>query len=85
MTTIHPVKAKKTSEAMVTIPLSALRCILRYPKEGKILCEINTDSLIRENKADTLDEIINEGRLDYALGNFTSHSSAASLVSDLHS
>lgn len=85
MSTLHAGKTKKKSEAIVTVPLSALRCILRYPKEGKILCEINTDSLIRENKADTLDEIINESRLDYALGNFTSHSTAKSLVSDLHS
>jgi hypothetical protein len=85
MTIIRPVKTKKTSEAMVTIPLSALRCLLQYPKEGKILCEINTDSLKRANTADTVDEIINEARLDYALGDFTSHNSAGSLISELHS
>ena len=76
---------QKTQEAMIRIPLSALRCILRYPKEKKIICEINTKDIKRLNKAETIDEIINEARLDYALGNFTTHSSLKSLLNELHS
>jgi len=75
--------SKKTKEAMVKIPLSALRCILRYPKENKIVCEISTKDIKRMNNAETLDEIINEARLDYALGNFSSHKSAKSLITEL--
>ena len=75
---------KKTSkEAMVEIPLSALRCILRYPKEKKIICEINLADIKRKDKGETIDEIINESRLDYALGNYTAHTSAKSLLSEL--
>ena len=76
---------KRTGEAMVKIPLSALRCVLRYPKEKKIICEINTEAMKRVNKAKTLDEIINEARLDYALGNYKTFTSAKDLIAELHS
>ncbi len=82
-------KAKKRKkypkEAMLEIPLSAVRCVLRYPKEKKAICEIDLASIKRRDKADTLDEIINEARIDYALGNFTAHSSAKSLIDELNS
>ena len=86
MANLNPVKTQiDTDEAIVKIPLSALRCILRYPKENKIVCEINTDGIKRLNEAETLDEIINEARLDYALGNYKSFSSAKDLIAELHS
>lgn len=31
-----------SSEPLIIIPASALRCILKYPKEKKIICEIST-------------------------------------------
>lgn len=84
-----PVKTMKTKkrvqEAMVNIPLSALRCILRYPKENKIICEINTEGIKRLNEAETLDEMINEARLDYALGNYKTFTSAKDLMAELNS
>lgn len=76
---------KRTDKAMVKIPLSALRCILRYPKEKKIVCEISTNDLKRLNEAETLDEIINEARLDYAFGKHKSFTSAKDLIAELHS
>lgn len=86
MANLNPVKTqKRTDEAMVKIPLSALRCILRYPKENKIICEISTKGIKRLNEAETLDEIINEARLDYALGKYKTFSSAKKLIAELHS
>lgn len=73
----------KGKEAMVQIPLSALRCILSYPKEKKIICEISTKAIKRVNDAKTLDEIINEARMDYTRGDYTSHRSAKSLIAGL--
>lgn len=70
---------------MVNIPLSAMRCILRYPKENKIICEINTEGIKRLNEAETLDEMINEARLDYALGNFKTFTSTKELMAELNS
>ena len=86
MADLNPIKTQKgTNEAMVKIPLSALRCILRYPKERKIICEISTEGIKRLNEAETLDEIINEARLDYALGSYKTFSSTKDLIAELHS
>ncbi|MEK7189882.1 MAG: hypothetical protein AAB666_02780 [Patescibacteria group bacterium] len=74
---------KKTSEAMVNIPLSAFRYLSKYPRENKIVVEITLDEMKRVNSAETLDEIINEARLDYALGNYTTYKTAKSLISAL--
>ena len=85
MANLHPVKTqKRTDEAMVNIPLSSLRYLSRYPREKKIVREISTDDIKRVNKAKTLDEIINEARLDYALGKYKTFTSAKELIADLH-
>lgn len=76
-------KDKYIKEAMVKIPLSALRCILRYPKENKIICEISIKDIKCLNKGKTTDEIINESRLDYALGNYKTFSKAKNLIAEL--
>ena len=77
--------SKRTKEAMVNIPLSALKYLSRYPNEKKIIVEISTNDLRRVNSAETLDEIISEARLDYALGNYTTHTTAKSLIAALES
>jgi len=76
---------KRTAEAIISFPLSALRYLSRYPREKKIVVEISTDEIRRVNKAETLDEVINEARLDYALDNYKTFTSAKNLISDLHS
>lgn len=79
----HNILPQKTKEAMVKIPLSALRYLSRYPREKKIVVEISMDDIVRVNPAKTLDEIISEARLDYALGNYSSHKTAKSLITAL--
>ena len=71
--------------AMINIPLSALRCILSYPKDNKVICEIDTNSLRSENAPGTLDEIINDARIDYALGNCKTFTNAEDLIAHLKS
>ena len=73
----------KNKEAMVKLPLSALRYLSRYPREKKIVVEIATDDIVRVNDAGTLDEIIGSARLDYALGDYTSHKTARGLIAAL--
>jgi hypothetical protein len=86
MANLYPVKTqKRTDEAMILLPLSALRYLSQYPREKKIIVEISVDEIKRVNKAQTLDEIINEARLDYALGNYKTFSSAKDLITELHS
>lgn len=70
-------------ETMVKIPLSALRCILRYPKEKKAIFEINLSQIKQKIQSERLDEIINGARFDYARGNFSTHSSAKTLIAEL--
>ena len=74
---------QKTKEAIVKIPLSAFRYLSRYPLEKKIIVEISTDDLTRVNTAKTIDEIINEARLDYALGGYSTHKTPKSLIAAL--
>ncbi len=50
-----------------------------------MICEITTDGIEKLNGAETLDEIINEARLDYALGNYKTFASARDLIAELHS
>lgn len=83
MTDVHTVIHKKAKEAMVKIPLSALRYLSRYPREKKIVVEILMKDIVRVNSAETLDEIISEARLDYALGNYSSHKTAKGLIAAL--
>jgi hypothetical protein len=75
--------SKRTKEALVSLPLSALRYLSRYPSEKKIIIEISTDEIKRINKAETLDEIISDARLEYATGNYTTHKTANSLIAAL--
>ena len=84
-TTISKANSKRTHEATINLPLSALRYLSRYPREKKIILEISTDDIRRVNEAETFDEIINEARLDYALGNYTTHKTAKSLIAALES
>ncbi len=83
MASAHTLTLQKTKEAMVKIPLSALRYLSRYPHEKKIVVEIATDDIVRVNSAETLDEIISESRLEYAMGNYVSHTTAKSLIANL--
>ncbi len=71
--------------AMIKIPLAALRCILSYPKDNKVICEIDTSSLKSENSPETLDEIINDARIEYALGKNKSFTNASDLIAELRS
>lgn len=81
----HSLIRQKTKEAMVKIPLSAFRYLSRYPREKKIVVEISTDDIVRVNTAETVDEIINEARLDYAVGNYSTHKTAKRLIATLRS
>jgi len=67
---------------MIKFPLSALRN-LSSSKRGTIVVEISMDDVARVNEPETIDEIINEARLDYAAGNYTAHKTAKGLIAAL--
>lgn len=84
-TKITKKRVKMPSAAMIKIPLSSLRCILSYPKENKIICEIDVKSIERVNESKNIDDIINDSRLDYALGHYKTFASAKDLIAELRS
>jgi len=75
----------KSQSTIVKIPLSALRCLLTYPKDKKALCEIDLKSIKKYNDPKCLDEIINESRIDYAIGNYKTFTNVDDLMADLKS
>jgi len=85
MAKLSPMKKRAANEAMIKIPLSSLRYLSKYPRDKKIVIEISIDDIKRVNVAKTLDEIINDARLDYALGNYKTFRSAKGLIAELHS
>lgn len=71
--------------AFIKIPLGSFKCISSYPKEKKVLCEINVKDLRTINNPETVDELINVSRLDYALGKYKTFSRAKDLIKELRS
>lgn len=46
MASLNSVKTqKRTDEAMISLPLSALRYLSQYPREKKIIVEISVDEI----------------------------------------
>lgn len=58
---------------------------MKIKDSPKIGVEISTSEISRVNEAETLDEIINDARLDYAFGNYKTFTSAKSLIAKLRS
>ena len=77
--------SKKASEAMVKIPMSSLKYISGNSNNKKIIIEISIDDIKRVNTAETFDQIVNEARYDYLVGNYKTFTDSAGLVSELHS
>lgn len=77
-------KIKKASKIVtIQIPLSAFRCISSYPSEKKMICEISLAEITSVKDAETLDEIINQSRLDYAMGDYQSFETPEALIAEL--
>lgn len=72
-------------EALISMPLSGMKFLSSYPKEKKIILEIKIQDIKRVNEAGTLDEIINESRFDYIVGNYKTFNNAKDLISELRS
>ncbi|PIZ74957.1 hypothetical protein COY06_03370 [Candidatus Peregrinibacteria bacterium CG_4_10_14_0_2_um_filter_41_8] len=74
---------KKENNALIQIPLGALKCL--SSKGEKVILEINIKELKKVNQARTLDELISEARLDYASGDYKSFDNTDDLIAELNS
>ncbi|MFH1859031.1 MAG: hypothetical protein ABIJ80_02090 [Patescibacteria group bacterium] len=74
-----------TKQSMINIPLHALECISGYPKEKKILCEININELKKVNEPQTIDEMATEAKLEYFSGKLKGFKDTKKLINYLNS
>lgn len=71
-------------EAMIRIPLSSMRHVSSDLKKKKMTFEISTKDLTRVNKSSTLDEMIAEAKLEYAIGRTKGFTDSKKLVAFLN-
>ncbi|MFH1413123.1 MAG: hypothetical protein ABIG10_03820 [bacterium] len=74
-------KAKKP--AVVTFPLTSLKPLYSSKRGKRLVLEVDVDSLKRINEPNTIDEMVAEARLEYALGKTKVFTSAKGLIKEL--
>ena len=74
-----------TNPAVVTLPLTALKCLYKSTRGKKIVCEIDIAALQSVNEPTTLDEMVAEARLEYVTGKTKSFTDTKQLLSYLNS
>jgi len=78
--------AKNTIKpAVVSFPLTSLRPLYSSQRGEKLVVEVDVDSMREVNEPSTIDEMVAEARLEYALGKSRTFTSADALIRDLHS
>lgn len=70
--------------AVITLPLTALKCLYKSARGKKIVCEIDITALKSINEPNTLDEIIAEARFEYFTGKTMSFTDTKELLSYLN-
>ena len=64
-----PTKTIKTKKlAAISFPLAGLRPLYSSQKGKKLAIEVDIKSMKRVNNPNTIDEMVAEARLDYAMG-----------------
>lgn len=77
----------KTKQAAVSFPLTSLKPLYRSSRGAikTIVFEADVNALKEVNEPDTIDEMVAEARLEYALGKTKTFASADELMEDLRS
>ena len=73
-----------TKLAVVTLPLTALKCLYKSAQGKKIVCEIDVAALKSVNEPNTLDEMVAEARLEYFTGKTKAFTDTKELLSYLN-
>lgn len=71
-------------EAMIRIPLSSMRYVSNDTKKKKIVFEVSTKELTRVNKSTTLNEMISEAKLEFAMGKTKGFTDTKKLLAHLN-
>lgn len=71
--------------ATISFPLTGLRPLYSSQQGKKLVVEVDVNSMRKVNEPNTIDEMVAEARLEYALGRSETFTSADALIKDLHS
>ncbi len=71
--------------AAVSFPLTSLRPLYSSNGGKKLVVEVDVKAMKKVNEPNTIDEMVAEARLEYALGKTKTFTSAEALIKELHS
>jgi len=71
--------------ATVSFPLVSLRPLYSSDRGKKLVVEVDVKSMKKVNEPNTIDEMVAEARLEYAVGKSKTFTSAEDLIKELHS
>lgn len=71
--------------ATISFPLTGLRPLYSSNRGKKLVIEVDVNSLKKVNEPNTIDEMVAEARLEYALGKSKTFTSAEALIKELRS
>lgn len=75
----------QTQTSTINIPLTKVKPLYRNEQNQTLVLEVGIEELKNSNQPIILDEIINQARLDYALGDYESFDNVKDFIDDLSS
>lgn len=71
--------------AIVSFPLTSLKPLYSSDRGKKLVIEVEVKSMKKVNESNTIDEMVAEAKLEYAMGKSKTFTSAEDLIKELHS
>lgn len=71
--------------AIVSFPLTSLRPLYSSDRGKKLVIEVDVKSMKKINEPNTIDEMVAEAKLEYAMGKSKTFTSAEDLIKELRS
>ena len=73
------------SPATISFPLTSLKPLYISNRGKKLVVEVDVKSMKKVNEPNTIDEMVAEAKLEYAVGKSKTFTSADELIKELHS
>ena len=78
-------RTKTKKGAVLTIPLTALRCLYRNKTKNRLVCELNVRDLKEMNTASTIEDLVTSATIEDTLGQARSFRTHGALMRYLNS
>lgn len=75
----------QTVPATISFPLTSVRPLYSSNRGRKLVVEVDVKSMKKINEPNTIDEMVAEAKLEYAMGKSKTFTSAEELIKELHS